>query len=80
MGSNNSKTKINYEDVQNASKQSFKKHNENIQNSNAKKYAIINTLDKNFQTCLIQNTILIQDEELNSLIDDCEILNYDLID
>ena len=24
--------------------------------------------------------ILIQDEELNSLIDDCEILNYDLID
>lgn len=72
MGSNNSKTKINYEDVQNASKQSFKKHNENIQNSNAKKYAIINTLDKNFQTCLIQNTILIQDEEdvINSILKD----------
>jgi hypothetical protein len=77
MGSNNSKTKINYEDVQNASKQSFSNTNSTNStngnnNSNSKKYAIINTLDKNFQTCLIQNTILIQDEEdiINSILKD----------
>ena len=77
MGSNNSKTKINYEDVQNASKQSFSNTNSTNStngnnNSNSKKYAIINTLDKNFQTCLIQNTIPIQDEEdvINSIMKD----------
>ena len=77
MGSNNSKTKINYEDVQNASKQSFSNTNSTNStngnnNSNSKKYAIINTLDKNFQTCLIQNTIPIQDEEdiINSILKD----------
>lgn len=76
MGSNNSKTKINYEDVQNASKQSFSNTNStnstNSTNGNAKKYAIINTLDKNCQTCLIQNTIPIQDEEdvINSILKD----------
>ena len=77
MGSNNSKTKINYEDVQNASKQSFSNTNSTNStngnnNSNSKKYAIINTLDINFQTCLIQNTIPIQDEEdiINSIMKD----------
>ena len=77
MGSNNSKTKINYEDVQNASKQSFSNTNSTNStngnnNSNSKKYAIINTLDKNFQTCLIQNTIPIHDEEdiINSILKD----------
>jgi hypothetical protein len=75
MGSNNSKTKINYEDVQNASKQSFSNTNSTNStngNGNSKKYAIINTLDKNFQTCLIQNTIPIQDEEdvINSILKD----------
>jgi len=75
MGSNNSKTKINYEDVQNASKQSFSNTNSTNStngNGNSKKYAIINTLDKNCQTCLIQNTIPIQDEEdvINSILKD----------
>ena len=96
MGSNNSKTKINYEDVQNASKYPFKNYNGNNDNDNTnnnninninninkinninninnikKKYAIINTLDKNFQTCLIQNTIPIQEEEdiINSILND----------
>jgi hypothetical protein len=75
MGSNNSKTKINYEDVQNACKHSFKNYNannENNQNKNSKTYAIINTLDINFQTCLIQNTIPICDEEhnINSILKD----------
>jgi hypothetical protein len=74
MGSNNSKTKLNYEDVQNACKHYFK-NNGNINNNvinNDKKYAIINTLDKNFQTCLIQNTIPICDEEdvINSILND----------
>jgi hypothetical protein len=83
MGSNNSKTKINYEDVQNASKYPFKNYNGNNDNNDndntnnninniKKKYAIINTLDKNFQTCLIQNTIPIQEEEdiINSILND----------
>ena len=80
MGSNNSKTKINYEDVQNASKYPFKNYNENNNNNNNngnsngnnKKYAIINTLDKILQTCLIQNTISIHEEEdtINSIIKD----------
>jgi len=77
MGSSHSKTKLNYEDVQNASKYSFKNHNENNHNSNvinnnSNKYAIINTLDKNLQTCLIQNTIPICDEEnvINSILKD----------
>ena len=79
MGSSHSKTKLNYEDVQNACKHSFKNYNENNQNNNGsnsngndKKYAIINTLDKNIQTCLIQNTIPICDEEnvINSILKD----------
>ena len=78
MGSSNSKTKINYEDVQNASKHPFKNYNENNHNKNGnsngndKKYAIINTLDKNYQTCLIQNTIPIHEEEdvINSILKD----------
>ena len=66
MGSNNSKTKINYEDVQNACKHSLNN------NGSVNKYAIINTLDKNLQACLIQNTIPICDEEnvINSIIKD----------
>lgn len=75
MGSSHSKTKINYEDVQNACKHPFKNYNannENNQNNNANKYAIINTLDKNIQTCLIQNTISIHEEEdiINSILKD----------
>lgn len=79
MGSSHSKTKLNYEDVQNACNHSFKNYNENNQNNNGsnsngndKKYAIINTLDKNIQTCLIQNTIPICDEEnvINSILKD----------
>jgi len=54
MGSNHSKHKINYEDVQYACKYS---------NNNEKKYIIINTMDKNWQSCLIQNTVSIQNEE-----------------
>jgi len=66
MGSNNSKTKINYEDVQNACNHYLNN------NGNDKKYAIINTLDKNVQTCLIQNTISIHEEEdiINSILKD----------
>jgi hypothetical protein len=60
MGSNHSKNKINYEDLQYACKNAF--HNE-TNNNNGKKYAIINTMDKNWQSCLIQNTVGIQDEE-----------------
>lgn len=52
MGSNHSKHKINYEDVQYATS-----------NNNEKKYVIINTMDKNWQSCLIQNTVSIQNEE-----------------
>ena len=54
MGSNHSKHKINYEDVQYAC---------NYSNNNEKKYIIINTMDKNWQSCLIQNTVSIQNEE-----------------
>jgi hypothetical protein len=57
MGSNHSKNKINYEDVQDACKNAFNKNN------NGKKYAIINTMDKSWQSCLIQSTIPIQEEE-----------------
>ena len=55
MGSNHSKHKINYEDVQNACNYTS--------NNNEKKYVIINTMDKNWQCCLIQNTVSIQNEE-----------------
>lgn len=54
MGSNYSKCKINYEDVQYAC---------NYSNNNEKKYIIINTMDKNWQSCLIKNTVSIQNEE-----------------
>lgn len=72
MGSNNSKTKINYEDVQIASKHAFKNNNGNSNNGSVNNYAIINTLDKNVQTCLIQNTIPIHEEEdiINSILKD----------
>ena len=59
MGSNHSKNKINYEDVQDACKNALN----NKTNNNGKKYAIINTMDKNWQSCLIKNTITIQEEE-----------------
>jgi hypothetical protein len=59
MGSNHSKNKINYEDVQHACKNAFNKNN----NNNGKKYAIINTMDKTWQSCLIQSTVPIQEEE-----------------
>ena len=67
MGSMHSKNKINYEDVQHACKNTF-----NNKNNNGKKYAIINTMDKNWQSCLIQNTIAIQEEEeiINSILND----------
>jgi hypothetical protein len=55
MGSNHSKYKINYEDVQYACNYTS--------NNNEKKYVIINTMDKNWQSCLIQNTVSIQNEE-----------------
>jgi hypothetical protein len=66
MGSNHSKNKINYEDLQYACKNAFHNgtnNNNNNNNNNGKKYAIINTMDKNWQSCLIQNTVGIQDEE-----------------
>jgi hypothetical protein len=67
MGSNHSKNKINYEDVQDACKNAF-----NNKNNNGKKYAIINTMDKSWQSCLIQSTIPIQEEEeiINSILND----------
>jgi len=58
MGANNSTFKINYEDMQMASK-----HFYNNNNDNNNKYAIINTLDPLHQTCLIPNTIPIAEEE-----------------
>ena len=57
MGSSHSKNKINYEDVQHACNNAL--NNKNI----GKKYAIINTMDKTWQSCLIQSTIPIQEEE-----------------
>ena len=67
MGSNHSKNKINYEDVQHACNNAF-----NNKNNNGKKYAIINTMDKIWQSCLIQNTIAIQEEEeiINGILND----------
>ncbi len=59
MGSNHSKHKINYEDVQHACKFPYK----NKTDENSHKYIIINTMDKNMQSCLIQNTVAIQEEE-----------------
>jgi hypothetical protein len=59
MGSNHSKNKISYEDVQDACKNALNNKN----NNGGKKYAIINTMDKNCQSCLIQSTIPIQEEE-----------------
>lgn len=66
MGSNQSKNKINYEDMQYACKFSFKNKND----ENNCKYIIINTMDKKLQSCLIQNTISIQHEEeiINGII------------
>jgi hypothetical protein len=61
MGSNHSKNKINYEDVQHACINAFNSNKNN--NNNGKKYAIINTMDKTWQSCLIQSTIPIQEEE-----------------
>lgn len=59
MGSNHSTNKINYEDMQYAAlKKSVYKSTDYD-----KKYIIINTMDKNCQSCLIQNTIPIQEEE-----------------
>ena len=68
MGSINSKNKINYEDVQHACKFSLK----NKTDQDNYKYIIINTMDKNWQSCLIQNTIAIQEEEeiINSILND----------
>ena len=60
MGANNSNFKINYEDVQMACKYSY---NNNNNDGNNNKYAIINTLDPVYQTCLILNTIPIAEEE-----------------
>lgn len=59
MGSNHSKNKINYEDVQDACKNALNSKT----NNNGKKYAIINTMDRNWQSCLIQSTVSIQEEE-----------------
>ena len=56
MGANNSKFKINYEDMQLVCSHSYNNNNNN-------KYAIINTLDPSYQTCLIPNTIPIAEEE-----------------
>ena len=64
MGANNSTFKINYEDVQVACKYSYNNNNNNNNNDgNNNKYAIINTLDPVYQTCLIPNTIPIAEEE-----------------
>lgn len=78
MGANNSKFKINYEDMQLASKYSYTYNNHDNGNNggnnnggnNNNKYAIINTLDPLYQTCLIPNTIPIAEEEevINDII------------
>jgi rhodanese-related sulfurtransferase len=70
MGANNSKFKINYEDVQMACKYSYNNNNNNDGGNNNNKYAIINTLDPVYQTCLIPNTIPIAEEEevINDII------------
>jgi hypothetical protein len=68
MGANNSTFKINYEDVQMACKHSYNNNNNDGGNNN--KYAIINTFDPVYQTCLIPNTIPIAEEEeiINDII------------
>ena len=68
MGSGQSKNKINYEDVQHACKFSLK----NKTDQDNYKYIIINTMDKNWQSCLIQSTIPIQEEEeiINGILND----------
>jgi len=64
MGASNSTFKINYEDVQVACKYSYNNNNNDGNNgNNNNKYAIINTLDPVYQTCLIPNTIPIAEEE-----------------
>jgi rhodanese-related sulfurtransferase len=63
MGANNSKFKINYEDVQIACKYSYNSNKNDDNDNNNNKYAIINTLDPVYQTCLIPNTIPIAEEE-----------------
>ena len=69
MGANNSKFKINYEDMQSVCSHSYRNNNDNYNNNN-NKYAIINTLDPSYQTCLIPNTIPIAEEEevINDII------------
>jgi hypothetical protein len=69
MGANNSKFKINYEDMQLASKYSYTCNSDNNGNNHSR-YAIINTLDPLYQTCLIPNTIPIAEEEevINDII------------
>jgi hypothetical protein len=68
MGSGQSKNKINYEDVQHACKFSLK----NKTDQDNYKYIIINTMDKIWQSCLIQSTIPIQEEEeiINGILND----------
>jgi len=63
MGANNSTFKINYEDVQMACKHSYNSNKTDDNDNNNNKYAIINTLDLVYQTCLIPNTIPIAEEE-----------------
>jgi len=63
MGANNSTFKLNYEDVQMACKYSYNSNNNDDNDNNNNKYAIINTLDLVYQTCLIPNTIPIAEEE-----------------
>ena len=65
MGANNSKFKINYEDMQLVCSHSYNSNNNNNDNynNNNNKYAIINTLDPMYQTCLIPNTVPIAEEE-----------------
>jgi rhodanese-related sulfurtransferase len=69
MGASNSKFKINYEDMQLASKYSYTCNSDNNGNNHSR-YAIINTLDPLYQTCLIPNTIPIAEEEevINDII------------
>ena len=70
MGANNSKFKINYEDMQMVCKHSYNNNNNNNNHNDINKYAIINTLDPMYQTCLIPNTIPIAEEEevINDII------------
>ena len=79
MGSNHSKNKINYEDVQDACKNALNNKNSN---NNGKKYAIINTMDRNWQSCLIQSTVPIQEEEemMNGILNNNNKYSNDVTD